>query len=164
MTSMTSRRRLIAATCAAASVMFGSALGAASAQAAYPTGWTDIAGTCAEAPVVGATVPITDRANHTTSSSPWVKVNAQQAGQLTGYQSYVVAFDTARVTSVQCTNGRLAVRKVYDSGIVTTTNRVDWSHSGGTSPQVLNRHTDRMAFSALTCHHNWCAPTATLNP
>lgn len=128
------------------------------ASAAYPKGWSDST-PCSDV-AVGSLVPITDSANHTTSPSPWVKASAHQLGYATGYQSFVVSFEQARVTSVgPCQNGAQVVGKVYDSGTMTTTNRVDWSHNGGVSPNVLNSRKDPISFSQLTCYNNWCALT-----
>ncbi|MFE0750694.1 hypothetical protein [Gordonia sp. NPDC058843] len=129
------------------------------ASAAYPKGWSDST-PCSANVAVGSVVPITDPGNHTTSPSPWVKASAHQLGYATGYQSFVVSFTTAKVTKVSpCQGGYQTVSKIYDSGTMTTTNRVDWSHSGGVSPNVLNSRTDPVTFSQLTCYNNWCAPT-----
>lgn len=128
------------------------------ASAAYPKGWSDST-PCSDV-AVGSLVPITDSANHTTSPSPWVKASAHQLGYATGHQSFVVSFEQARVTSVgPCQNGAQVVGKVYDSGTMTTTNRVGWSHNGGVSPNVLNSRKDPISFSQLTCYNNWCALT-----
>jgi GH43 family beta-xylosidase len=151
-------RRTGAVLATVAGAVLVSGLVTTEASAAYPKGWSDST-PCSDV-AVGSLVPITDSANHTTSPSPWVKASAHQLGYATGYQSFVVSFEQARVTSVgPCQNGAQVVGKVYDSGTMTTTNRVDWSHNGGVSPNVLNSRKDPISFSQLTCYNNWCAPT-----
>jgi len=146
----------------------GGALAAAvagQAHASYIGGWTDIVA-CDQAPAVGAVVPIADTWNHKTKPTPWIQVNNDSLGYFKGYRSYEVQFDQARVIKADCDgSGHAYVEKVYDSGEMTITNRVDWSHGNGTAPIVPNQLHERVNVSDLRCDAalNVCLPAAVAN-